>query len=68
MTQIDNLATAFNELQSAVTLGVDKINELQQELAATKAQAIDDHVIEQLTSELRVAAERLRTALAPSPT
>lgn len=68
MTQIDNLTTACNELQSAVTLGVDKINELQQELAATKAQAIDDHVIEQLTSELRVAAERLRTALAPSPT
>ncbi len=64
MSSLDNLTAAFNDVQSAVALGVEKIAQLAHDLGVARAQAADSAVIDQITTNLHAAADQLRVALA----
>lgn len=66
MSALENLTAAFNDVRSAVALGVEKIRLLAHELAIARATAADAAVIEQIAAELHATADQLRVALATS--
>ncbi|WP_036282780.1 hypothetical protein [Methylocystis sp. ATCC 49242] len=64
MSALDNLTAAFNDVRSAVALGVERIRQLAQDLAIARASAADAAVIDQIAAELHATADQLRIALA----
>lgn len=67
MPAIENLTAAFNDLRSAVTLSVEKMRQLAQELASSRASAAEAALIEQIAAELHATADQLRSAIAFDP-
>lgn len=67
MPAVENLTAAFNDLRSAVTLSVEKMRQLAQELAAARASAAETALIEQIAAELHATADQLRIAIAFDP-
>jgi hypothetical protein len=64
MSALDDLSAAFNDVKSAVALGVDKIKRLAGDLAAAHV-ASDTAAIEQIASDLHATADQLRAVVAP---
>lgn len=64
MSSLENLTAAYNDMQSAVALGVEKIAQLAHDLGVARSQAADAAFIDQVAANLHATADQLRRALA----